>query len=134
MSLRANNSTQQESIQSGSYNIDILSSEGNQNQESERQIPRRVVQFLSSLFPGGEMHVGDVEIQGLATDPAASGSAHAQDPASQVSEEGAFLSSLLSQIMPIISQQTGSDPNGTNSEEESMSTQVIIVLIVFKVS
>lgn len=119
MSVRANNSTELESIQSG-YNIDILSSEGNQNQESERQIPRRVVQFLSSLFPGGEIHVDDVGIQGLATDPAPSGSVQAQDPAPQVSEEGAFLSSLLSQIMPIISQQ-----NGTNSEEESMSTQVI---------
>lgn len=121
VSVRANNSTELESIQSG-YNIDILSSEGNQNQESERQIPRRVVQFLSSLFPGGEIHVDDVGIQGLATDPAPSGSVQAQDPAPQVSEEGAFLSSLLSQIMPIISQQTGY-PNGTNSEEESMSTQ-----------
>ncbi|KAK8471249.1 hypothetical protein PHAVU_003G173700 [Phaseolus vulgaris] len=126
-------STRPEPSNSRVVNINILAASGPQNnQEPERQIPSSVLQLLRSLFPGGEIHVEDSSVQGIAagstSDHAATSTGAAQVPEAQpnVSEEGIFLSNMLREIMPVISQQVGSE-EGIPSEDhmaQDSSTQV----------
>lgn len=122
------NSRQQEPSSGRSVNISILSASGTQNsQEPERQIPGTVLRFLRNLFPGGEIHVEDASLQGTASgsvpepatisapDRAATASGPSEAEAS-VSDEGIFLSNLLHQIMPIISQQSNAAQMVASSE------------------
>ncbi|KAK7330007.1 hypothetical protein VNO77_24191 [Canavalia gladiata] len=124
-------STRQEPSNSRVVNINILAASGAQNnQESERQIPSSVLQFLRTLFPGGEIHVEDSSLQGTT---AGSNSEHVatrgatQVPEAQpnVSDEGIFLSNILREIMPVISQQVGSEENPSEDHmAQDSSTQV----------
>ncbi|KAL5183469.1 Large proline-rich protein BAG6 [Glycine soja] len=125
-------STRQEPSSSRVVNINILAASGPQNnQESERQIPSSVLQFLRTFFPGGEIHVEDSSVQGTtagsALDHAATARGAAPVPEAQpnVSEEGIFLSNILREIMPVISQQVGSEGNPSEDHmAQDSSTQV----------
>ncbi|XP_027333421.1 ubiquitin-like domain-containing protein CIP73 isoform X6 [Abrus precatorius] len=125
-------STRQEPSNSRVVNINILAASGPQNnQESERQIPSSVLQFLRTLFPGGEIHVEDSSVQGTnagsTSDHAATSRGAAQVPEAQpnVSDEGIFLSNILREIMPVISQQLGSEGNPSEDHmAQDSATQV----------
>ncbi|XP_022639530.1 large proline-rich protein bag6-B isoform X3 [Vigna radiata var. radiata] len=125
-------STRPEPSNSRVVNINILAASGPQNnQEPERQVPSSVLQLLRSLFPGGEIHVEDSSVQGITagsdSDHAATSRGAAQVPEAQpnASEEGIFLSNMLREIMPVISQQVGSEGNPSEDHmAQASSTQV----------
>ncbi|XP_028790164.1 ubiquitin-like domain-containing protein CIP73 isoform X2 [Neltuma alba] len=110
-------------------NINILTAGGLQNnQESERQIPNNVLQFIRTLFPGGEVHVEDSSSQGTTGVPTSdhagpsTGAARAPESEPRASEEGLFLSNLLREVMPLIS-QAGSGTHGTPQGENASDNQ-----------
>ncbi|XP_039033461.1 ubiquitin-like domain-containing protein CIP73 isoform X2 [Hibiscus syriacus] len=96
------------------------------NQEAERQIPSSILQFLRGIFPGSEIQVEEASLQGTATDTimeqagTSSGNVAAEQNAT---DEGVFLSNLLHQIMPYISQHAGSQQSAVSTEEANTSTQ-----------
>ncbi|XP_017633351.1 ubiquitin-like domain-containing protein CIP73 isoform X3 [Gossypium arboreum] len=111
-SLPNANSRQQERPNTRSVNISILAAGRTQNnQDSERQSPSNVLQFLRSIFPGGEIQVEEASSQGTARD-SVRGQAEASNDApaaeTSITNQGVFLSNLLHQIMPYISQHAGS--------------------------
>lgn len=93
-------------------------------------MPSNVIQFLRTLFPGGEIHVEDSSSQGAnvgsaavhaATTAAAPQVPEAESPVS----DGVFLSNVLREIMPVISQQVGSERNSSDDQmAQDSSTQV----------
>ncbi|MED6206122.1 Ubiquitin-like domain-containing protein cip73 [Stylosanthes scabra] len=122
-------STPTTSSSSRVVNINILSAGRAQNNpESERQIPNSVLQFIRTLFPGGEVHVEDLNLQGTnsgsTSEPAATASA-AQAPEAEprVSDEGLFLSNILREIIPRVTQQTvsGRNPSEEQAAQDSSS-------------
>ncbi|CAJ2634598.1 unnamed protein product [Trifolium pratense] len=124
--------TRQEPSNSRVVNINILSAGGAQNnQESDRQIPSSVLQFLRTLFPGGEIHVEDSSLQGANVGSTSANAATSRsspqvpDAAPPVSDEGLFLSNVLREIMPVISQRVGSERNPSEDQTaQDSSTQV----------
>ncbi|XP_022946658.1 large proline-rich protein BAG6 isoform X2 [Cucurbita moschata] len=87
------------------------------NLESERQVPSNVVQFLRTLFPGGEINIEDASFQEISGSVPAHHSMVASSSVSNVQEsdprttdEGMFLSNIFHQIMPFASQR-GNDPD-----------------------
>lgn len=124
---------QQEPSNARSININILSASRLQNNnDSGRQIPNTVMQFLRTLFPGGEFHLEDGSMEetpaGSEPDQArtSSGPVGAPEAEPRVSDEGIFLSSLLHQIMPFIAQQAGAEqdvvpPEQNNASETTMT-------------
>ncbi|THG13738.1 hypothetical protein TEA_019672 [Camellia sinensis var. sinensis] len=91
------------------------SGNGTQNGEGfSTQFQSGLDQLLRSIFPGDQIYVGDVNFQGSGTSSAAGregtsqGAAPTQESAPRVGDEGLFLSNLLHQIMPIISENTAS--------------------------
>lgn len=125
-------STRQEPSNSRVVSINILAGGGTQNnQEPERQVPSSVLQFLRALFPGGEIHVEDTSLNGTTagstSEHAATsgGSSHVPEAEPRVSDEGIFLSNILREIMPLISQQAGSEGNPSEDQTaQDSSTQV----------
>ncbi|GMI84250.1 hypothetical protein like AT5G25270 [Hibiscus trionum] len=96
------------------------------NQESERQIPSSILQFLRAFFPGGEIQVEETTLQGTETETVpeqagTSGGNAAPEPS--ITDEGVFLSNLLHQIMPCISQHAGSQQSTVSTEEANTSNQ-----------
>ncbi|KAK4764325.1 hypothetical protein SAY87_013763 [Trapa incisa] len=99
--------------------------EPHDNQENGGQVPESVYQILRSLFPGGEIHVEEESTidNGTISDHDELGTPGNPSPDPQETEavptmDGIFLSNLLHQIMPIISQHLASadsssanDPN-----------------------
>lgn len=85
------------------------------------------MQFIRSLFPGGEIHVEDGNSEGTATgsepDQArTSGGAESGSEAEpRASEEGIYFSNLLRQMMPLISQQSGSESDVAPPEQANAS-------------
>ncbi|PON53526.1 Ubiquitin [Trema orientale] len=127
-SLPTPNSRQQAPLSARSVSINILSAGGMQsNTESDRQIPSSVMQFIRSLFPGGEIHVEDGSSEGTAAgshpDHARTSSGAQGEPEAEPgpSEEGIFFSNLLRQIMPLISQQAGSESDNVHTEQANAS-------------
>ncbi|KAM1046544.1 hypothetical protein PS2_025790 [Malus domestica] len=111
---------------SRSVSINILSAGGTPNsQDSERQVPSSILQFIRTLFPNGELHVEDGSAEGVIAgsvpDQArtSSGGVAAPEAEPRATDEGIFLSNLLHQIMPFISQATGGEPG--NSSEHRMA-------------
>ncbi|XP_021741862.1 uncharacterized protein LOC110708067 isoform X2 [Chenopodium quinoa] len=109
-----------ESISSRTIDINILSAGGIQSdQNSEGQIPPGILQFLRGLFPGGEFQVESVTSQGVGmgsvTEQERTSSAGAQEAEPTATEEGIFLSRMLEQIMPMISQNSGTVQNVSSS-------------------
>ncbi|CAN1800310.1 Ubiquitin-like domain-containing protein CIP73 [Linum perenne] len=99
-----------------SISINILSAAGGArtNQESEGQVPSSVMQqLIRSFFPVGEIHV---EGPGTTTPSAPQNAGGApststeQGSESIPTNEGIFLSNLLRQILPVVSEQGGSEP------------------------
>ncbi|XP_057996286.1 ubiquitin-like domain-containing protein CIP73 isoform X2 [Hevea brasiliensis] len=112
-SIPSSNLRQQEPSSTRSININILSAGGTQNNpESERQ--NSILQLLRNLLPVGEIQVEDAGLQGTATgsSPENGGASSAPVEAqSGVTDEGVFLSNLLHEIMPIISERGAAEPN-----------------------
>ncbi|KAM7477214.1 hypothetical protein LguiB_024457 [Lonicera macranthoides] len=101
-----------------------------------REVPSEVFQVLRSLYPGGEIHVEDLASQGTAAGPvtenagttsSAAGTMDQQEPERRVTEEGIFLSNLLREIMPIVSQFAGATPDVStqppNASEQRIAHQ-----------
>ncbi|KAL7164160.1 hypothetical protein ACSBR2_040135 [Camellia fascicularis] len=86
------------------------------------QIHGGLDQLLRSIFPGEHIHVGDVNFHGMGTSSAAvhagttQSAATTQVAAPREGDEGLFLSNLLRQIMPIISESTASGSSIPSSE------------------
>ncbi|XP_024028599.1 large proline-rich protein bag6-A [Morus notabilis] len=125
-SLPTPNIRQHEPVNARSVSINILSAGGMQNPESDRQIPSSVMQFIRSLFPGGEIHVEDGSSEGTAAgshpDQArTSGSAEGGSEAEPRASEGIFFSNLLHQLMPLISRQAGSESDIAPAEQANAS-------------
>ncbi|KAK6942219.1 hypothetical protein RJ641_027596, partial [Dillenia turbinata] len=106
--------------------INIMSNGRTQNyQEFERQIQDSTFQ---TLFPGGEFHVVDTGFQeppagSAANNAGIQGSAmNGQQAEPTVSDEGFFLSYLLRQIMPLISEEVRTDPNNSGSGRSPQSS------------
>ena len=107
------NLRQQEPSNARSVNINILSAGGTQNNpDSDRQLPSSVVQFLRTLFPGGEIHVEEASSQETARGAVpehagtSNGVMNAMEPEPRVSDEGIFLSNMLRQIIPLIDRKS----------------------------
>uniref|UniRef100_A0A2N9FXD6 Ubiquitin-like domain-containing protein n=1 Tax=Fagus sylvatica TaxID=28930 RepID=A0A2N9FXD6_FAGSY len=138
------NLRQQEPSNARSVNINILSAGGTQNNpDSDRQLPSSVMQFLRTLFPGGEIHVEEASSQETARGSVpehagtSNGVTNAMEPEPRVSDEGIFLSNMLRQIIPLVSQQAGVEPDARLTEEtntsenrlpQDSSTQVTMLL------
>ncbi|XP_021745458.1 uncharacterized protein LOC110711390 isoform X3 [Chenopodium quinoa] len=113
-----------ESISSRTIDINILSAGGIQSdQNSEGQIPPGILQFLRGLFPGGEFQVESVSSQGggmgSVTEQERTSNAGAQEAEPTATEEGIFLSRMLEQIMPMISQNSGTVQNDSSSAADA---------------
>ncbi|KAK8515527.1 hypothetical protein V6N12_075567 [Hibiscus sabdariffa] len=94
------------------------------NQDFERTIPSSILQFLRALFPGGEIEVEETTLQGTETVPEQAGTSSGNTaPEPSITNEGVFLSNLLHQIMPYISQHVGSQQSTASTEEANTSTQ-----------
>lgn len=94
------------------------------NQDSERQLPSSVLQFLRSIFPDGEIHVENPGSLGTATVPSTEHAAPTVDPPAAepaVTDQGVFLSNLLQQIIPFVLQH-GSQHQRDVPPEASTST------------
>ncbi|KAK8637759.1 hypothetical protein V6N13_136219 [Hibiscus sabdariffa] len=119
-SLPNANSRQQERSNTGSAN------RHQNNQEADRQIPSSILQFLRGIFPGSEIQVEEASLQGIAADtvPEQAGTSSGNAAAlPNVTDEGVFLSNLLHQIMPYISQHAGLQRSTVPTEEANTSTQ-----------
>ncbi|GMJ07258.1 hypothetical protein HRI_004394900 [Hibiscus trionum] len=124
-SLPNANSRQQERPNTRSVNISIQESGRTQNnhQDSERQIGSSILQLQRTIYPGGEIQVEEASSQGTTTDSVrgqveTSNGAPAFEP--NTADQGAFLSNLLHQIMPYISQHVGLQQS--TAEEATTST------------
>ncbi|KAI6679216.1 hypothetical protein NL676_033097 [Syzygium grande] len=120
----------QEPSVSRSVNINIISSGGSQtNGETERQVPGSVVQFLRSLFPGGDIRVEGSSIDGTVIGSASqdagtsAGAMNAPESENRASDDGIFLSNLLHQIMPFISEHAVAGSNPVSGEESNMTAR-----------
>ncbi|CAN0901103.1 Ubiquitin-like domain-containing protein CIP73 [Linum grandiflorum] len=120
-----------------SISINILSAAGGAraNQESEGQVPSSIMQLLRSLFPVGEIHVEGASGPGATTPPPPAAAAAPQNAGpsadseqgseSAPTNEGIFLSNLLRQILPVVSEQGGSEAgDGYQGELGSSEDQV----------
>lgn len=119
----------QEPSVSRSVNINIISSAGSHtNGETERQVPGSVVQFLRSLFPGGDIRVEGSSIDGTVIGSASqdagtsAGAMNSPESENRASDDGIFLSNLLHQIMPFISEHAVAGSNPMSGEESNMTT------------
>ncbi|KAK8619982.1 hypothetical protein V6N13_066473 [Hibiscus sabdariffa] len=94
------------------------------NQDFERTIPSSILQFLGAVFPGGEIQVEETTLPGTETVPEQAGTSSGNTaPEPSITDEGVFLSNLLHQIMPYISQHVGSQQSTVSTEEANTSTQ-----------
>ncbi|KAE8678789.1 hypothetical protein F3Y22_tig00111402pilonHSYRG00254 [Hibiscus syriacus] len=118
-SLPNANSRQQERLNTHSAN------RTQNNQESERPIPSSILQFLRALFPGGEIQVEETTLQGSATDSVLeqAGTSRGNATPEPSINDGVFLSNLLHQIMPYISQHEGLQRSTVSTEQANTSTQ-----------
>lgn len=86
------------------------------NLETERQVPSNVVQFLRTLFPGGEINIEDASFQEISGSvpaqhsTASSSIVNVQESEPRTTDEGMFLSNIFHQIMPFTSQR-GNEPD-----------------------
>ncbi|KAH8506451.1 hypothetical protein H0E87_013317 [Populus deltoides] len=111
------NSRQEPSI-SRSISINILSASGSQNNlDSEQPIPSGIMQLLRTILPG-DVHMEDASSRltttssVLETAEPSTATAEAEAEAEpRATDEGIFLSNLLREIMPLISQSGGTEPN-----------------------
>ncbi|KAJ6921987.1 ubiquitin-like domain-containing protein CIP73 isoform X2 [Populus alba x Populus x berolinensis] len=111
------NSRQEPSI-SRSISINILSASGSQNnQDSEQPIPSSIMQLLRTILPG-DVHMEDASSRLTTTssvletaEPSTATAEAEVEVEPRATDEGIFLSNLLREIMPLISQSGGAEPN-----------------------
>ncbi|KAB5551860.1 hypothetical protein DKX38_009171 [Salix brachista] len=118
------NSRQEPSI-SRSISINILSANGSQNnQDSEQPIPNSIMQLLRTILPG-DIHMEDASSQlrtaSSVPEPSTATAEAEAEAEPRATDEGVFLSNLLREIMPLISQSGGAEPNVIPPEEASGS-------------
>uniref|UniRef100_A0A6N2KHZ7 Ubiquitin-like domain-containing protein n=1 Tax=Salix viminalis TaxID=40686 RepID=A0A6N2KHZ7_SALVM len=116
------NSRQEPSI-SRSISINILSASGSQNnQDSERPIPNSIMQLLRTILPG-DIHMEDAssQLRAASSVPEPSTATAEAEAEPRATDEGVFLSNMLREIMPLISQSGGAEPNAIPPEEASGS-------------
>ncbi|PKI66743.1 hypothetical protein CRG98_012938 [Punica granatum] len=96
------------------------------HQESGRQVPGSIYQFLRNLFPGGEIHgeeessIGVGTVPGLRNEEISNPSRDSREPERGATGDGIFFSNLLHQIMPIISEQVaGADSSSARDRDSS---------------
>uniref|UniRef100_A0A7C9AFX6 Ubiquitin-like domain-containing protein n=1 Tax=Opuntia streptacantha TaxID=393608 RepID=A0A7C9AFX6_OPUST len=121
-------SGQTEPVVSRTIDINILSTGGIQNdQNPDGQMPPGVLQLLRGLFPGSEFQVESVNSQGATVgsvpEQGRSSSPTAEEAEPGPTEEGIFLSRLLQQIMPLISQDGGAEQSVESAGEAEISQQ-----------
>ncbi|KAK6944415.1 hypothetical protein RJ641_025517, partial [Dillenia turbinata] len=111
------------------FSSNIMSNGRTQNHpEFESQIQDGAFQLLRTLFPGGEfheVHTGFEEAPAgyAANNEGTQGSAvNGQQAEPTVSVEGLFLSNLLRQIIPLISEEVGTEPNNSGSSRDHQSS------------
>lgn len=99
------------------------------NQESGRQVPGSIYQILRSLFPGGEIHVEEESSIGVHMVPdhaelGATGNplSDGREAEPEATVDGIFLSNLLHQIMPVISQHVAA-PDSSSAHDRDSSFQ-----------
>ncbi|KAL8503673.1 hypothetical protein ACS0TY_022410 [Phlomoides rotata] len=84
------------------------------------QIREGLQQLLSSMFPGAQVVNDDGEVPRSGSVPSRTESAQdissSQQSASAVSDEGVRLSNILRQIMPILSENAGAEPETPSTE------------------
>ncbi|KAG5242742.1 ubiquitin family protein [Salix suchowensis] len=113
----------QEPSISRSISINILSASGSQNnQDSERPIPNSIMQLLRTILPG-DIHMEDAssQLRAASSVPEPSTATAEAEAEPRATDEGVFLSNLLREIMPLISQSGGAEPNVIPPEEASGS-------------
>ncbi|XP_050203774.1 ubiquitin-like domain-containing protein CIP73 [Mercurialis annua] len=119
-SLPNSNLRQQGPSSTRNININIVAAGGTQNNpESERQ--NSILQLLRNLLPGGEINVEGAGLQGAAAGSSPGNTEAFTAPAESQSaptDEGIFLSNLLREIMPVISQRGVAEARA-NSEHAS---------------
>lgn len=133
----ASSGGQTEPVVSRTIDINILSTGGIQNdQNSDGQIPPGVLQLLRGLFPGSEFQVESVSSQGATVgsvlEQVRTSNTTAEEPEPSATEEGIFLSRLLQQIMPLISQDGGAEQSvelagGESSQQKDFPSSSIQV-------
>ncbi|XP_057511164.1 ubiquitin-like domain-containing protein CIP73 isoform X2 [Actinidia eriantha] len=92
--------------------VSTSSGDGTQNgQAYSAQIQSGLDQFFRSIFPGEQIHISDINFQGMDTSSASGhlgtnqgAAASTQETAPRGGDEGVFFSNLLRQIMPVISE------------------------------
>lgn len=105
-----------------------MSAGGIQNdQNSDGEVPPGILQLLRGLFPGGEIQVESSQGTGTGsvTEQERTSSAVAQEAEPMVTEEGIFLSRMLEQIMPLISEH---GDGSTSSTPVSIHSLAFVVL------
>ncbi|XP_034895431.1 ubiquitin-like domain-containing protein CIP73 isoform X3 [Populus alba] len=114
----------QEPSISRSISINILSASGAQNnQDSERHIPDNILQLLRTILPG-DIHMEDASSRGTTTSsvPETAGqSTTTAEAEPRATDEGIFLSNLLREIMPLITQSGGAEPSAISPGEAQNS-------------
>ena len=113
-----------------------------QNGEGITQNHSELDQLLSTIFLGEHIHVDDANFQEMNADPTRGHGETTHNPPGireatpRVDVDAIFLSNLLCQIMPIISQGTaiGSSTEsleGADDDAEDKSTQVSLIHVWF---
>ncbi|KAJ8768123.1 hypothetical protein K2173_021063 [Erythroxylum novogranatense] len=119
------NARQQEPSSSHNIDIDVLSTTRAQNNHvPERQIPHNVMQLLRNLFSGGDIQVQDGSLPGIATGsiPETAGVSNLPvESEARATDEGIYLSRLLREIIPFVSQHQGPESSGASSAEGQTS-------------
>lgn len=88
------------------------------------EIPSGLDQLLRNLFPGEPNHGNDFIFQRATTgtDVETAHTAVNSQEAATVSDQGTFLSNLLHQIMPVVSQHINGGADGSSSVSSSIMT------------
>ncbi|KAI3683974.1 hypothetical protein L1987_84491 [Smallanthus sonchifolius] len=83
------------------------------------EVPSGLDQLLRNLFPGEQSHANDFIFHGTSVETAQTTINSQETPA--VSDEGTFLSNLLHQIMPIVTQHLSGGTDGENGATQPSS-------------
>ncbi|KAI3454230.1 hypothetical protein Pfo_010893 [Paulownia fortunei] len=113
--------TQQQNVAvPGGNGNSSLPSEALNDQGFSAQIRGGLEQLLSTIFPGEHVLSDNADPPGSGSVPshteAAQDIGSSQESASAVSDEGILLSNILHQIMPMLSENAGAEPNTPSTE------------------
>ncbi|KAK9706266.1 hypothetical protein RND81_07G114200 [Saponaria officinalis] len=123
-------SEERESVSTRTIDVNILSSQGTPSDlTAEGQMPPGILQLLRGLFPGGEFQVERVSSEGTATEATEqappSAAAATEEAEVRVTEEGLFLSRMLQHIMPLISQDPGTEHEHPREGDDATTSATV---------